>query len=457
MGSILSFLIVILAIWAISTWRAQRGRQRRRGRFQFFHPLAFVVGSDDRLSLSRLQAFVWTMAIFGTYAAAWWNHGPVRWYGAGEAGQHADSVAQRARQVATEAHSLAIQADVQSRVVAARARTAAGRLAPLAASTPTSDSARVLVAALRREADAAAAEYGRAADADRMAAVTADALEADATRYKWIAIPAALLALAGISIGSGVFSTLISVGNSSGDHPCVTSMVAEPHAALKARFGGDLGVPRDPALPLAVLYGTGFGSGWGRVRFGGDFADILFWASDGKTVVTAPPPSIARKSWAGTLIVDTTNGKVAYGTREQPTSYDAAGSTASLGTATVALEWSDLFRNDANPSGLDLMKFQMFGWTLIGVSLYLWNFFSVILVHPLVSTLPALDASLVTLTGVSQLAYLTNKGVQGSNVPSSAAPAVGAAAAPPAGPSAGDRVVAPGLVPPSPAAAPRTS
>jgi hypothetical protein len=461
-GAVLAFFITILAIWGLGSLKAQRGRHQRGGRDYVFHPLGFIIGSDDRLSLSRLQAFLWTMAIFGTYAAAWWGHQPVRWQAGDGVAQHADSAARRARETATQAHTMAIQAEVQARLLTQQANEAAARLPSIPSPPVPTDSARMAVDALQRQAAAAAATAGRARDTDRVATATAEALEEDAARYKWVAIPAALLALAGISIGSGVFSTLIAAGNSSGVSPCVTSLRAERYATLAGRYP-KLGMPRDTSVVCAVIYGSGLGRN-GRVRLDGDFADILFWADDGTTIVTVPPAPVLRSNWAGTLIVDTANGKASYGTKQQPTVFSASTVTASLGSATDALEWSDLFRNDSDPTNLDLMKFQMFGWTLIGVSLYLWNFFSVIARYPFVVTLPALDPSLVTLTGVSQAAYLTNKGVQGGQpspdrtVAAPPPPAPAAPLVPPAPPVraaaveppvTADRSVPSGLIPPS--------
>jgi len=105
---------------------------------------------------------------------------------------------------------------------------------------------------------------------------------------------------------------------------------------------------------------------------------------------------------------------MAYGTgRGQKTEINTEKPpSASLGSATDALEWSDLFRDDGNPTNLDLMKFQMFGWTIVGLLLYLANFFSALGAQHVLSSLPAIDDSLVVLMGVSQAAYLANKGVQ---------------------------------------------
>src|SRR5260370_25012230 len=40
--------------------------------------LGFTVGTDNRLSLSRLQAFLWTLVIFGSFAAAMAIHKDIK-------------------------------------------------------------------------------------------------------------------------------------------------------------------------------------------------------------------------------------------------------------------------------------------------------------------------------------------------------------------------------------------
>ena len=55
------------------------------------------------------------------------------------------------------------------------------------------------------------------------------------------------------------------------------------------------------------------------------------------------------------------------------------------------------------------MKFQMFGWTLVALAIYL-----VLFVHnldPHTATLPMVDSSIVVLTGVSQTGYLSGKAI----------------------------------------------
>ncbi len=60
-----------------------------------------------------------------------------------------------------------------------------------------------------------------------------------------------------------------------------------------------------------------------------------------------------------------------------------------------------------------LIKFQMFGWTAIAAVIYVYLFCQNLTAG--VTILPAIDSSIVTLTGVSQAGYPAGKGV--SNVP----------------------------------------
>jgi len=55
----------------------------------------------------------------------------------------------------------------------------------------------------------------------------------------------------------------------------------------------------------------------------------------------------------------------------------------------------------------------MFGWTMIAVSIYVFLF--LVSLSDTMTSLPTVDSSIVILTGISQAAYLTGKGV--SNVP----------------------------------------
>lgn len=417
------FFLTIAIIWAAGGWRAHRGHRSRGGWRSAFHPLGFVIGNDNRLSLSRLQAFLWTMVIFGSYAAAWKAHKAVQ-PATPEAIQKIEALATHARERAIESHAAATQSAVNAQLLGEIQTSAVLDSvlkfpAPIDSAKNASalDSVRKNLSVQRKDsADARTSSIA----ADRLAAIDArraTALEADAARYKWILIPAGLLALAGISIGSGVFSSLISAVNSKGIHPCVTSIRAANYQDLSS-LKVSLGTPRSIDVPCVVIEGASLGHD-GRVRFDGDYADILYWGDAGNIAVVVPPVAAIRdrtQAWSGTLILDTSNGKIAYGTTKGvETKFNPSGMLLTLGSPTDALEWSDLFRDDSNPSNLDLMKFQMFGWTIISVGLYLWNFFVALAAQRVLAALPSIDDSLVILMGVSQAAYLTNKGVQ--NVP----------------------------------------
>src|SRR5215510_12848033 len=59
----LIFFGVPLLLWIIGA-----GAALKKGRNSPF--FAYIAGSDHRLSLSRAQAFAWTLTIFGAFAAA---------------------------------------------------------------------------------------------------------------------------------------------------------------------------------------------------------------------------------------------------------------------------------------------------------------------------------------------------------------------------------------------------
>jgi hypothetical protein len=55
------------------------------------------------------------------------------------------------------------------------------------------------------------------------------------------------------------------------------------------------------------------------------------------------------------------------------------------------------------------MKFQMFGWTIIAIVIYVYLFLADL--RPSLESLPVVPASIVILTGLSQSGYLTGKAV----------------------------------------------
>lgn len=64
------FFAVPAALWIV-------GALASRGHGFPASALGFVAGSDGRLSLSRLQAFLWTLVIFGSFFAAMAIHNPI--------------------------------------------------------------------------------------------------------------------------------------------------------------------------------------------------------------------------------------------------------------------------------------------------------------------------------------------------------------------------------------------
>ena len=72
----------------------------------------------------------------------------------------------------------------------------------------------------------------------------------------------------------------------------------------------------------------------------------------------------------------------------------------------------DLFRDDKSPDNLDLMKFQMFGWTVIAIVFYSYLFLRQIV--PTLTALPEVPNGIVILTGLSQSGYLAAKGISGA-------------------------------------------
>jgi hypothetical protein len=291
------FICVPVLIWLL-------GALANRGHGFSARALGFVVGSDNRLSLSRLQAFLWTLIIFGSYFAA-----------------------------------MAIHSDI-------------------------------------------------------------------GVKGKWVQIPGALLALAGISIGSGVFSSLIAAVNGDQTTARITSLASISRTDTSFGPGGEFEKAPKPQNPNGlVITGVALGDG-GKVRVrlkgkGTSTLPILMWKADGTKILVDVPDAQAYHA----LTLETPNGKLTY---------ELSGQTPNLvlGREKINYEFADLFRDDKNPENLSLMKFQMFGWTVIAIFIYVYLFLGHLDAN--IPTLPNLDASIATLTGVSQAGYLAGKGV--SNV-----------------------------------------
>jgi len=142
----------------------------------------------------------------------------------------------------------------------------------------------------------------------------------------------------------------------------------------------------------------------GKIRFGRIPASIRNWKEDGTQIqvdVPAPPAN-----GFGPLVVDTSNGKLAYHLVGPATNLR-------LGEPTSYYEFVDLFRDDKSPDNLDLMKFQMFGWTVVAIVIYVYFFLSRL--RPDLIEQPTVPQGIVILTGLSQTGYLAGKGVSSMN------------------------------------------
>ena len=401
-GYLVFFLLPIL-LWAIGAAVVRRKGFEAR-------VLAFVAGSDNRLSLSRLQAFIWTLVIFGSFAAAMAVHTKII------SGTKAE--VEQAKKDATAAREKAasVKADsdnaAKAAKAAAREKTAADNalkeaeaklriLNEINAGPELKGPAENNVRQARIDAELKAvrktAEDNAAAEAETAALSAANEAKdaaAKAKSYDWVEIPAELLALAGIAIGSGVFSSLIAAVSSEDKTACVTSLESITQADLRTRFP-DAAVPVNPNC--LMILGKDMGKS-GRVRLDKDSVPILLWKDDGTTIVVDVRDNIEYS----TLTVDTPNGKLCY---------ELTGKTPALilGLPKIHYEFADLFRDDKNPSNFDLMKFQMFGWTLVAVFIYVYLFLTDL--RGDLESLPLVSSSIVILTGLSQAGYLTGKGV----------------------------------------------
>jgi hypothetical protein len=342
----LIFFGVPLLLWLIGA-----GAAFKKGRNSPF--FAYIGGSDHRLSLSRLQAFLWTLTIFGAFVAAMAVH----------------------KQLPGEAEIERAKAEAQK---AATAVKEAEQQSAQAAPDKKQDMAKALEAARARQQQA----------------------EAVIASDEWVNIPAALLVLAGIAIGSGVFSSLIAASNNEDKTACVTGI--QPNPVLDTANGN-----ASPATNTLLIDGQNLGER-GKVRFGRITATIRQWKSDGAKIwVDVPAQFLSgppRKTY-GPLVVDTPNGKLAYDLVGPPSAFG-------LGAATSYYEFVDLFRDDKSPDNLDLMKFQMFGWTVIAIVIYVYLFLSGLSND--LTKLPEVPQGIVVLTGLSQTGYLAGKGI--SNV-----------------------------------------
>jgi hypothetical protein len=399
-GGHVLFILVPIILWVIFA-----SFVRRPGFWA--KVFALIAGSDNRLSLSRLQALGWTFAIWGSWAAAMAIHTEIKPATPAEVA-HADSLL-KAYQIRlrdsqdqllrtvddTIRYASEVRTAVSDSVGAARAYTQAD-----ATSVNRLHDAETQVRLARGKLAGAHDQVTANQAAVRALQVQVDSAQVKAAALDWVKIPAGLLVLAGLSVGSGVLSSLIASGSGESKTVCVVTLRAPTMAELSAR--SLTGAVTD----YLVLEGTDFGAR-GRVRVANVRKGIR--ASFAVGTVVATPVWEDKVIFArlpadpfNVLVVDSPNGKVAYEVTGAPPAYV-------LGTARSFYEFADLFRDDKNPDHFDLMKFQMFGWTLIAVATYcgiVWTSMSSDL-----RSLPVVDQSIVVLTGVSLAAYLGNKGV----------------------------------------------
>lgn len=408
---VLLFFGLPIVLWAIGT--AAVKRQGIGARI-----VAFIAGSDNRLSLSRLQAFLWTLVIFGSFAAAMAIHtkiSPITTQESKDRIEKAKAEASRAAEAVTaadarvneyrkkveEAARAKAEAVIKAGDAKSKAEASPGNAELATASNDAATRAKDAATGLTL-AEKLAAQSVTEAEEARKAKATADTAAA-VSGNDWVKIPPELLALAGIAIGSGVFSSLISAVKSEDKTACVTSVQVISCSDYKQNSSGPWNAPAAAPYCL-VIKGTDMAKE-GQVRFNSTSADIIDWKDDGTLIVVGIPDKLQNNP---TLIVDTGNGKLCYklaGTVQNFT----------LMAAVSYYEFSDLFRDDKNPRGMDLMKFQMFGWTLVAIVIYAWLFLSNL--HDHIETLPRVDQSIVILTGLSQGGYLSGKAVTNINRP----------------------------------------
>lgn len=386
--------------------------------------VAFFAGSDNRLSLSRLQAFLWTLAIFGSFAAAMAIHeriDPITTRESKDRAERAKAEAERASKAVADADVKLNEArkkvsETTGEKAGADIRATAAK--SLAAASPgNADATKAAEEAIKSAgkaaleltiAQATAARAAEDTEAARKAKAAADRATA-VSGNDWVKIPAELLALAGIAIGAGVFSSLIAGVRSEDKTASVSGMQVIGLSDYQTNKSGPWNSPASAPYCL-VIDGQELSPG-GQARIDGKVLPEQCWRADGTRIIVDLPDQLA--SWTklnnasgkSKLIIDTGNGKLCYKLR---------GSLPDLmlGGATSYYEFADLFRDDKSPREMALMKFQMFGWTVIAIAVYSWLFLSNL--HDHIETLPRVDSSVVLLTGLSQAGYLTGKAV--SNV-----------------------------------------
>jgi hypothetical protein len=417
---VLLFFAVPLLLWVVLAAITQRGKQRMLS--------AVVTGRDGRLSLSRLQAFAWTMLIAGAYCAAMAVH-PRIGIPSGK-----ETTASEATYTAAVAKVTAAEAAVALKEIeevskngdlsaateqlnsttnqlrsanetvqtandafdeATKERAAAtGNQVKTAqdaldAKTKAKQEALAAQDVASKAAELANREHQSAQAAQRLATIALrkerellnhavgarDTAKSAWRATQWVRIPNELLALAGISLATGVFASVISAaGNSTATPPPVPVITGlTPSGNVLTVSGSGFDVPKNGISP-------------GEVRVDGRAVQPKNWTD---TKIDLDLATGAYK----TVIVDTAGGKDAF-------------SAQTNGRITV-LEWRDLLREDTAPDQFSMTKFQMFAWTIIAVFFYTLIFLSNL--GKEIDALPVVDSTLVLLTGLSQGGYLGGK------------------------------------------------
>jgi hypothetical protein len=360
------FILVPILLWLLVVAVTRKWKGKR--------VFAIISGSDNRLSLSRLQAFAWTMVLFGAYAAAMVGHLPITPTTAGD-----QAAAQKAHDIAAAAVKTAEETVTQGRTDVANAAVGDA-------------SAKSLAEDVLHEAER---KLNLRKDEERRAHQLL-------VHISWVIIPSTLLALAGISLATGVFASAISAGGDNGPPPSPQYVSGQLAAAVNP-------LQTDPKSKIPagsywlLIEGTHFGSG-GQVRLDGRPARQLFWG-DGAIGLDLDQTPLPKR-----LTIDAPAGKTTY-----LLSYVNPGApgTVSLGIEVSHFELADLIRDDTNPRVLALNKFQMLGWTIVAITLFIVIVWSQ-LGSGVLDRLPEVDSTLVALTGLSQLGYLGGKIVNNS-------------------------------------------
>ncbi len=218
-GYRLVFLVPIL-LWLIVSLSIRRGESWSA------KLLAFIAGSDNRLSLSRLQAFAWTLVIFGSFFAAMAIHSKIPSVSTLEMKEYEDKAKTakdklpkftEEKDSAEKAFDDAERAKKDYEKVfddAKKARDEAFRKNP---TDPNLANLEKVLTDAETNKTAKLSDFNSKGTAFKEAKVKFDeankAIDAVAN-LNWVQIPLMVLALAGIAIGSNIFSSLISALNS---------------------------------------------------------------------------------------------------------------------------------------------------------------------------------------------------------------------------------------------------